>query len=84
MDDDIYNHLMETFPDFDPAATVNEDDVKSKKGKEQWRSFMMAYEKKIDDYNMGTIVRNSPKVEYEQDNTMFGKTRGIHEPLIRC
>ena len=72
IDQEIYDHLMETFPDFDPAATINEDDMKSKAGKDKWRPFMMSYEKKIDDYNFGTMVRNSPKVEYDEDTTIFG------------
>jgi hypothetical protein len=71
MDDDIYNHLMETFPDFDPAATIDEDEMKSKAGKDKWRPFMMSYEKKIDDYNFGTMLRSNPKEEYEQNNTIF-------------
>ncbi|KJZ75396.1 UPF0368 protein C3E7.07c [Hirsutella minnesotensis 3608] len=71
MDDDIYNHLLEAFPEFDPAATVDEDQMKSKSGKERWRAFMMAYEKKVDDYNFGTMVRNNAKVEYEEHTTIF-------------
>ncbi|OAA52104.1 putative protein family UPF0368 [Metarhizium rileyi] len=71
MDDEIYEHLKEAFPEHDPAATVNEDEMKSKDGKERWRNFMMAYEKKIDDYNFGTMVRNNAKVEYEEDTTIF-------------
>lgn len=71
MDDDIYEHLKTDFPEFDPAATINEDEMKSKTGKERWRKFMMAYEKKVDDYNFGTIVRLGPKMEYDQDTTMF-------------
>lgn len=71
MDEDIYNHLMETFPDFDPAARIDEDEMKSKAGKEAWRKFMMAYEKKIDDYNFGTMLRVTHKEEYEQHNTIF-------------
>jgi hypothetical protein len=71
LDDEIYTHLMLEFPEFDPAATVNEDEMKSKSGKERWRKFMMAYEKRIDDYNFGTMVRNSHKVEYEEDTTIF-------------
>jgi hypothetical protein len=73
MDDDIYEHLKKDFPDFDPAATIDEDKMKSKQGKERWRNFMMAYEKKIDDYNFGTMLRNSAKEEYTQDGTIFGE-----------
>uniref|UniRef100_A0A1Y1NFL3 Protein PBDC1 homolog n=1 Tax=Photinus pyralis TaxID=7054 RepID=A0A1Y1NFL3_PHOPY len=71
MDDEIYNHLKEAFPEFDPAATVDEDAMKSKEGKERWRNFMMAYEKKVDDYNFGTMVRNNAKAEYEENTTIF-------------
>jgi len=73
MDDEIYEHLKKDFPEFDPAATIDEDEMKSKTGKERWRKFMMAYEKKIDDYNFGTIIRSNPKWEYGQNETIFGK-----------
>lgn len=33
---------------------------------------MMRYEKKINMYNFGTILRISPKVEYEEKTTVFG------------
>lgn len=49
--------------------------MKSKTGKERWRKFIMAYEKKVDDYNFGTMLRTSPKSEYDQDTTIFGMTR---------
>ncbi|KAF4509772.1 hypothetical protein G6O67_003910 [Ophiocordyceps sinensis] len=71
IDDDIYGHLKEAFPDFDPAATIDEDEMKSKSGKARWRAFMMVYENKVDDYNFGTMVRNSYKVEYEENTTIF-------------
>lgn len=47
--------------------------MKSKEGKERWRNFMMAYDKKVDDFSFGTILRTSPDVEYGQDTTIFGK-----------
>jgi len=71
MDDDIYEHLKTDFPEFDAAATIDEDEMKSKTGKERWRKFMMAYENKIDDYNFGTMLRANPKWEYGQDETIF-------------
>ncbi len=81
MDDDILEHLKADFPDFDPAATIDENEMKSKAGKERWRKFMVAYEKKIDDYNFGTMLRTSPKVEYDQDTTIFGM-RSRNCPLV--
>lgn len=73
-DDQIYTHFMADFPGFDPAARLDENQMKSKAGKEQWRKFINAYEKgdqKIDDYNYGAMVRASPKEEYTQDGTVF-------------
>ncbi|KAI9371013.1 putative polysaccharide biosynthesis protein [Aspergillus egyptiacus] len=70
-DDEIHEHFKKEFPEFDPAATIDEDAMKSKEGKEKWRNWMNQYEKKIDDYNFGTMLRASPKTEYERDNTIF-------------
>ena len=72
---------MQEFPEFDPAATINEDEMKSKTGKERWRKFLMAYEKKVDDYNFGTMLRANPKWEYGQDETIFGM---FYEGDRRC
>lgn len=71
MDDEILSHFKESFPDFDPAATIDEDSMKSKAGKEKWRNFMNAYEKTIDDFNFGTMLRNNPKAEYSEKDTIF-------------
>lgn len=72
-DDEIYNHFKQDFPDFDPRETIDEDKMKSKEGKERWRQFVSQYEKKIDDYNFGTMVRLNPKFEYGEKETAFGK-----------
>ena len=77
MDDEIYEHLKTDFPEFDPAEKVEEDEMKSKDGKARWRKFMLAYEKKIDDFNFGTMVRTSPKAEYDEDTTIFGKMMAL-------
>jgi hypothetical protein len=73
IDDDIYEHLKTDFPDLDVSKTIDEDEMKSKAGKERWRNFMMAYEKKVDDYNFGTILRTNPKFEYGEKETIFGR-----------
>jgi hypothetical protein len=73
MDDEIYEHFKEEFPDFDPAATIDEDSMKSKEGKEKWRNWINQYEKKVHDFNFGTMLRANPKTEYEKDNTIFGE-----------
>ncbi|KAL9602425.1 MAG: hypothetical protein Q9219_001849 [cf. Caloplaca sp. 3 TL-2023] len=71
MDDEIYEHFKQAFPEFDPKETIDENKMKSKEGKERWREFMMAYEKKIDDYNFGTMLRANPKFEYGEKETIF-------------
>ncbi len=76
IDDDIYEHFQKEFPDFDPKAIINEDEMKSKEGKERWRNFIMTYEKKVDDYNFGAMLRADPKEQYGQDGTIFGGFNG--------
>ena len=73
MDDEILAHLKKDFPDFNPAETIDEDKMKSKEGKARWRAFMMEYEKTIEDYNFGTMLRASPKFEYGEKETIFGE-----------
>lgn len=72
MDDEIYGHFKKEFPEFDPKETINEDKMKSKEGKERWRNFMMTYEKTVEDYNYGTMLRSNPKFEYGEKETIFG------------
>ncbi|KAJ5389672.1 Protein PBDC1 [Penicillium cataractarum] len=72
MDDEIYDSFKADFPEFDPAAPLNEDEMKSKAGKEKWRNWINKFEKKIEDFNFGTIIRLRPDVEYDEDTTLFG------------
>jgi len=71
MDDEILEHFNKEFPEFDLKATINEDDMKSKAGKERWRNFINAYDKKIEDYNFGTMLRANPAWEYGEKETIF-------------
>lgn len=72
MDEEIYEHFKKEFPEFDPKETIDENKMKSKEGKERWRNFMMTYEKSVDDYNFGTMLRSNPKFEYGEKETIFG------------
>lgn len=73
MDDEIYEHFKKAFPNFDLNATINEDEMKSKEGKEQWRAFINTYEKRVEDFNFGTILRANPAWEYGEEETIFGQ-----------
>ena len=78
-DDEIYDHFRKEFPDFDPKQTINEDEMKSKDGKEKWRQFISHYEKKVDDYNFGTMLRSNPTFKYGEKETIFG----MRDPRLR-
>lgn len=83
IDDEIHDHFKREFPEFNAKETINEDEMKSKKGKEKWRNFMKEYETKINDYNFGTMLRANPKFEYGEKETIFGVPHPIisfHEP----
>ncbi|GAB7332309.1 hypothetical protein MBLNU13_g04141t1 [Cladosporium sp. NU13] len=71
IDDDIHEHFLKEFPDYDLKSTINEDEMKSKAGKERWRTFIASYENKVDDYNFGTMLRANAAEEYDQDGTIF-------------
>ena len=83
MDDEILESFMKEFPDFNPAETLDEDKMKSKEGKEKWRNWINQYEKTIEDFNFGTMLRASPKVEYERETTIFGKLLVAWEHVLR-
>src|SRR5947207_13881669 len=83
IDDEIYDHFKREFPEFDPKATINEEEMKSKTGKERWRNFIMQYEKKVDDYNFGTLIRANPSFEYGEKETVFGELNFYHSARER-
>lgn len=72
-DDEILSHFNREFPDFDLKGTIDEDEMKGKEGKEKWRAFIQEYEKKVEDYNFGTLVRKNAAWEYGQEETIFGE-----------
>ncbi|KZV91350.1 DUF757-domain-containing protein, partial [Exidia glandulosa HHB12029] len=76
LDDEIFAHLSETFPELvEPPYTglvkLDEDAMKTPEGKEKWRNFVNAYEKKIDKFNFGSLIRTDATDEYSQFNSIF-------------
>jgi len=71
IDDEIYEHFTKSFPEIDVVEKIDEDQMKSKEGKERWRDFIQPYEKSVTDFNFGTLLRLSPKDEYEERSTIF-------------
>ncbi|ODO08678.1 cytoplasmic protein [Cryptococcus wingfieldii CBS 7118] len=74
IDEEIYEDLLEVFPEFkfeENLRTLNEDEMKSRQGKERWRKFIMPYEKKVTDYNFGTLVRARSDELYTETNSVL-------------
>ncbi|KAK9479550.1 putative polysaccharide biosynthesis protein [Lipomyces japonicus] len=74
LDAEIYKHFIEEFPEYstsESVAEINENEMKSVKGKERWRKFMNAYEKAVNDFNFGTLLRTGSKNEYGEKTTIF-------------
>ncbi|KAL6449777.1 SPBC3E7.07c Protein PBDC1 [Candida maltosa Xu316] len=72
-DDEIFNQLLEDFPEFkdhEKASVISEEEMKSPSGKAKWRTFCEKF-KDIEDYNFGTLLRLKSNDEYSQENTMF-------------
>ncbi|OCH94652.1 DUF757-domain-containing protein [Obba rivulosa] len=76
IDDEIFEHTMLDFPElaqepYDKLTVLDEEWMKSPEGKERWRKFIQAYEKKIKDYNFGSLIRTDSRDEYGERNTIF-------------
>ncbi|KAF8558558.1 DUF757-domain-containing protein [Imleria badia] len=76
LDDDIFDHTMATFPEFnanghEKLLKLDEDWLKSEEGKTKWRDFINQYETKVKDYNFGSLIRTDATREYSETNTIF-------------
>ncbi|OCF32521.1 cytoplasmic protein [Kwoniella heveanensis CBS 569] len=74
IDEELYENLLEIFPEFkfeDNLKHLDEDAMKSREGKERWRKFIMPYEKRVTDYNFGTLVRRRADELYSEENSVL-------------
>ncbi|KIK27241.1 hypothetical protein PISMIDRAFT_675106 [Pisolithus microcarpus 441] len=67
---------MSAFPelsgnDHEKLVKLDEDWLKSEDGKKRWRAFVNAYEKKVKDFNFGSLIRTDARLEYSETNTIF-------------
>mgnify|MGYP002389762321 FL=1 len=76
IDDDIYEHFRRVFPTFDIAA-VTEASLKSPEAKELWRPFCDAYSKRLNDHNVGSLLRADPTKGFEEENTILGTQKRL-------
>lgn len=76
LDDEIFEHTIATFPElneepYDKFTKLDEAWMKSDEGKTKWRDFISSYEKKVKDYNFGSLIRTDATGEYGESNTIF-------------
>ncbi|SCZ91427.1 BZ3500_MvSof-1268-A1-R1_Chr1-2g01402 [Microbotryum saponariae] len=95
-DDEIHDEFVKQFPELQSDARLSklsEHELKSAEGKRRWREFMMPFEKKVDDYNFGTLIRADVNEDYTESNSIFGyrtqfyaieiarNRRGLNDPI---
>ncbi|KAL4067396.1 hypothetical protein V8B97DRAFT_2024974 [Scleroderma yunnanense] len=83
LDDEIFDHVMSAFPELGEnehkkLIKLDEDWLKSEEGKKRWRAFINAYEKKVKDFNFGSLIRTNAREEYSETNTIFGACASMH------
>ncbi|KZT11818.1 DUF757-domain-containing protein [Laetiporus sulphureus 93-53] len=76
LDDEIFEHTMKDFPElaednYAKLVKLDEEWMKSPEGKERWRQFIQQYEKKVKDYNFGSLIRTDAREEYGEKSTIF-------------
>jgi len=75
-DDEIFEHTVKAFPElaeppYEKVAKLDEEWMKSSESKKRWREFIEQYEKKVQDYNFGSLIRTDTRGEYGETNTIF-------------
>ncbi|KAF7790651.1 hypothetical protein EIP86_001607 [Pleurotus ostreatoroseus] len=76
LDDQIFEHMKKDFPElfeepYERITKLDEEWMKSKEGKEQWRKFIESYKDTVKDYNFGSLIRTDARDEYTEKNTIF-------------
>ncbi|KAI9310100.1 putative polysaccharide biosynthesis protein [Dichotomocladium elegans] len=71
IDDEIYADFEATFPEID-VKHLNDAHFKSSEAKEKWRKWINKYEKRVNEFNFGTLIRIDYRDDYLEQNTMFG------------
>ncbi|KAG2340411.1 DUF757-domain-containing protein [Suillus weaverae] len=66
LDDEIYEHTMSAFPEFN-----EEDHAQLVKLDEDWLKSEIGKKKKVKDYNFGSLIRTDARQEYGETNTIF-------------
>ncbi|XP_053407092.1 protein PBDC1-like [Mercenaria mercenaria] len=68
LDDEIYTLFRQEFPDFN-VEILDEDKMKSPAAKEKWRGFCNKFQNRVEDFNMGTLIRKNSHEEFSESNS---------------
>ncbi|CAO3692637.1 unnamed protein product [Rhizopus microsporus] len=71
IDDEILQDFETTFPEI-KSVHLDEEHFKTPAAKEKWRNFMNKYEKRVKEFNFGSLIRIDCREDYTEQNTMFG------------
>ncbi|KAI8879058.1 DUF757-domain-containing protein [Backusella circina FSU 941] len=71
IDDEIYKDFEESFPEIN-VEHLDENDFKTPQAKEKWRNWINKYEKRVNEFNFGSLLRIDCREDYTEQNTMFG------------
>lgn len=85
-EDEITNDFLETFPEYqneEALRIVVEDDLKNAQAKEKWREFAHKWEKEVDDFNAGVLLRKNVSEAYSDSNTILGRCSFLFRGLTR-
>ncbi|KAI8344225.1 hypothetical protein BC941DRAFT_6529 [Chlamydoabsidia padenii] len=72
IDDEINQDFEENFPEIDVLHLDEQKHFKSPEAKEKWRLWINKYEKRVKEFNFGSLVRIDARDDYTEQNTMFG------------
>jgi hypothetical protein len=50
-----------------------EEELKSEPAKVKWRNWIKQFEKRVEDFSFGTLVRIDCLGDYTEENSIFGK-----------
>ncbi|KAH7825469.1 putative protein PBDC1 [Monocercomonoides exilis] len=68
IDDEIYRRFREVFPSLN-VEHLDEDEMKSKAGKEKWRPLLMEFKGRVKDWDLGTLLRIDSKKDMSEENS---------------
>ncbi|XP_039281981.1 protein PBDC1 [Nilaparvata lugens] len=67
-DDSIYKTFREHFPEL-KIENIDENEMKSKEGKDKWRPFCEQFKDVVEDYSFGTLLRIDSTGDYSEKNS---------------